>query len=196
MADTVDSCTAPQTPDTAPSSSKPTTPPQTYTWNDAYAQNQTPVFNKVAGQDRFSVDDEIRKMNNQYLRVTDETQGHYLVGMDPEEFMETFMPWNADTPAAYRKKSIPEERLRDLHSMASKKHEKDMYSAFVRSSVSFREIMLYTYCSIDSRFPRLADYREEGSSWRQRYRHQVWRISETRRRVSKRCRRHGALYRG
>ncbi|KAF8869028.1 hypothetical protein CPB85DRAFT_1262615 [Mucidula mucida] len=142
MADTVDSCTAPQTPDTAPSSSKPTTPPQTYTWNDAYAQNQTPVFNKVAGQDRFSVDDEIRKMNNQYLRVTDETQGHYLVGMDPEEFMETFMPWNADTPAAYRKKSIPEERLRDLHSMASKKHEKDMYN---------------------SRFPRLADYREEGS---------------------------------
>ncbi|KAF8873294.1 hypothetical protein CPB85DRAFT_1399140, partial [Mucidula mucida] len=69
-------------------------------------------------------------MKQQYIRVAEETQGHYLVGMDPEEFMQTFLPWNADTPAAYRTKSIPEERLRDLHSMASKKPEKAMYGAF------------------------------------------------------------------
>ncbi|KAF8884541.1 hypothetical protein CPB85DRAFT_1567002 [Mucidula mucida] len=69
-------------------------------------------------------------MKQQYIRVAEETQGHYLVGMDPEEFMQTFLPWNADTSATYRTKSIPEERLRDLHSMASKKPEKAMYGAF------------------------------------------------------------------
>ncbi|KAF8893761.1 hypothetical protein CPB85DRAFT_1440627 [Mucidula mucida] len=69
-------------------------------------------------------------MKEQYRRVAEETQGHYLVGMDPEEFMQTFLPWNADTPAAYRTKSIPEERLRHLHSMASKKSEHAMYGAF------------------------------------------------------------------
>ncbi|KAF8871861.1 hypothetical protein CPB85DRAFT_1445295 [Mucidula mucida] len=133
MADIVDSNTAPRTPvtaDTTPSPANPTTPPQTHTWNDANAQNQTPVVRKVAGTDRFSVDDERRIMKQQYIRVAEETQGHYLVGMDPEEFMQTFLPWNADTPAAYRTKSIPEERLRDLHRMASKKPEKAMYGAF------------------------------------------------------------------
>ncbi|KAF9027320.1 hypothetical protein BDZ89DRAFT_1066995, partial [Hymenopellis radicata] len=67
-----------------------------------------------------------------YNGVAAETQGHYLVGMNPKEFMETFMPWNVDTLPSYRSKidSIPEKRLRDLHSIASKTKEEDMYSAF------------------------------------------------------------------
>ncbi len=159
MADIVDSNTAPRTPDTAdttPSPANPTTPPQTHTWNDANAQNQTPVVRKVAGTDRFSVDDDRRIMKEQYRRVAEETQGHYLVGMDPEEFMQTFLPWNADTPAAYRTKSIPEERLRDLHSMASKKPEKAMYGAFVRV-LFFSRHQCCTDCFVDSRSSRLAD---------------------------------------
>ncbi len=176
MADTVDSNNGPRTCDSAPSSMNSTTSAQTHAWND--------------------VDDNIQDMEAQYLTVAAETKGHYLVGMSPEEFMEIFMPWNVDTPTAYREKPIPEERLRDLHSMASKKQEKDMYTAFVRFSSSFREIMLYSHCYIGSRFSRLADQREEGSSWRQRYRHQVRPISQTRRGVSRLCCRHRPLYRG
>ncbi len=97
-------------------------------------------------------------MQGQYLSVAAETQGHYLVGMSPEEFIQTFMPWNVDTLAAYREKPIPEERLRDLHNMASKKHEKDMYSAFVSSFFFFPTLMMmFTDCVVDSRSSRLAD---------------------------------------
>ncbi|KAF8904967.1 hypothetical protein CPB85DRAFT_1255107 [Mucidula mucida] len=85
MADTIDSNTASQTPNTASLSSNPRTPPWPHIWNNTNTQNQTPVVKKIA-------------------EFTEKTKGHYLVGMSPKEFMEIFMPWNVDTPDTYQKK--------------------------------------------------------------------------------------------
>ena len=74
-------------------------------------------------------------MNKVYRIVALRTEGHYLVGMEPEAFLENFLPcqWNVSTPDVYKQKVPSKRRLAKLRSVPPKpgQVESVMYQPFV-----------------------------------------------------------------
>ncbi|KAH9486067.1 hypothetical protein JR316_0000131 [Psilocybe cubensis] len=73
--------------------------------------------------------------NEAYAQISNETRGHYLVGMDPLEFLDNFLPWNANTPTHYQQKPISETRESKLKSVppikGARQPELSMYKHYI-----------------------------------------------------------------
>ncbi|KAH9484021.1 hypothetical protein JR316_0003500 [Psilocybe cubensis] len=71
-------------------------------------------------------------LDGTYLSIAQETQGHYLVGITPQKFLDTFLPW---------KNSIPEELpdaervllLKSVPTIKGNEEEDTMYRPFVEA---------------------------------------------------------------
>ncbi|KAF8804184.1 hypothetical protein BYT27DRAFT_7259621 [Phlegmacium glaucopus] len=77
----------------------------------------------------------IREIKEHYERIALESKGHYLVGLDPQTFLEEFLPWGDLTPDAYRGILPSKERLKNLRSVVPKRGQKEsvMYEPFVKA---------------------------------------------------------------
>ena len=77
--------------------------------------------------------DSTTEMKKNYQSIALETKGHYLVGLEPERFLETFLPWQTSTSQAYRKRVPSERRVKSLRSVAPEPGAKEsgMYKPFV-----------------------------------------------------------------
>lgn len=71
-------------------------------------------------------------MSDLYLAVAKETAGAYWVGISPEDFFESFMPWNDEIPDVYRRAKPPYAALETLMSMAAIGKEVKMCDIYVR----------------------------------------------------------------
>ncbi|KAF8798529.1 hypothetical protein BYT27DRAFT_7203023 [Phlegmacium glaucopus] len=111
-----------------PASEPPKTPPPTVP-----PTHQTPIAHKSLTQP-FSMD-ATRDMKKEYERIAIEAKDYFVVGMDPQTFLEELLPWNDTTPDAYRGKHPSKQRLKDLRSVAPKtgQAESVMYKPFVKA---------------------------------------------------------------
>ena len=57
------------------------------------------------------------KMKGVYRDIALQTQGHFLVGIEPRTFLERFLPWNASTPDTYQQRVPSKRRLTNLRSV-------------------------------------------------------------------------------
>ncbi|KAJ8703460.1 hypothetical protein PTI98_002082 [Pleurotus ostreatus] len=72
------------------------------------------------------------ELNTLRRNVVDETQGHYIVSMDPNDFLHEFLPWNNFKTRVFRafKAQKPSaERINHLIAMGAKT-EREMYGCF------------------------------------------------------------------
>jgi hypothetical protein len=93
--------------------------------------HQTPIAHKSVTQS-YSLR-KTRDMKEDYKKIALDTKGHYLVGLDPQKFLENFLPWNDSTPDAYRARHPSKNRLNNLRSIVPKPGHKEstMYGPFV-----------------------------------------------------------------
>ncbi|KAH9486112.1 hypothetical protein JR316_0000176 [Psilocybe cubensis] len=70
-----------------------------------------------------------------YAQIANETRGHYLVGMDPLEFLDNFLPWDENTPTHYQQQVVSETRENNLKSVppvnGARHPERSMYKHYV-----------------------------------------------------------------
>jgi hypothetical protein len=104
-----------------------TTPPP----SGAPPPQQTPITHKAVTQ-TFAMD-ATNEMKKVYLSIALETKDHYLVGLEPQRFLEEFMPWNPSTSSVYRERVPSKLRLQNLRRVAPKPGQKEsvMYKPFV-----------------------------------------------------------------
>jgi hypothetical protein len=77
--------------------------------------------------------DATNEMKKVYQLIAVETKDHYLVGLEPQRFLEEFMPWNSSTPYAYKERVPSKLRLKNLRRVAPEPGQKEsvMYKPFV-----------------------------------------------------------------
>ncbi|KAF8167522.1 hypothetical protein B0H34DRAFT_682206 [Crassisporium funariophilum] len=75
------------------------------------------------------------KANQAYENITTDTAGHYFVGMNPDTFLDKFLPWNASTARVYKQKVPRKWRRRALRSVPPHLQmlESSMYPPFVKA---------------------------------------------------------------
>ncbi|KAF8808274.1 hypothetical protein BYT27DRAFT_6553456 [Phlegmacium glaucopus] len=79
--------------------------------------------------------DATRHMKKGYERIALENKSHHLVGLDPQMFIENFLPWNGTTLYAYTGRRPQNQRLKDLRSIVPERRQKAslMYRPFVKA---------------------------------------------------------------
>lgn len=93
--------------------------------------NYTPIVFGMAPHHHWSM--KHVELNTLRRNVVNETQGHYIVSMDPDDFLHEFLPWNNFKTRVFRafKAQKPSaERINHLIAMGAKT-ERQMYGCFV-----------------------------------------------------------------
>ena len=73
------------------------------------------------------------EMKKNYQLIALDTRDHYLLGLKPKKFLETFLPWQTSTSQAYKNRVPSKQRVRSLQSVAPQPGAKEsgMYKPFV-----------------------------------------------------------------
>jgi hypothetical protein len=100
--------------------------------------HQAPIAHKTVSQPLSM--DATKDMKKIYEKIALKTKGHYLVGLEPERFLEKFLPWTSSTPEAYRRNSPSKQCLKNLRSMVPGQRQKEgiMYKPFVSLCFNIR----------------------------------------------------------
>lgn len=94
------------------------------------AATSTPITRKIFGFSTFASAFKNEDMASKYIELAKETRGHYIGPMPVQTFLNDFLPWNEETPEAFREAKIPPQRVKKLKSSAVVP-EADSYKQYV-----------------------------------------------------------------
>lgn len=80
----------------------------------------------------FSMD-ATNKMKKTYQLIVLDAKGYYLIGLEPQRFLDEFMAWNSSTSYAYKSKVPSKLCLKNLWEVAPELEQKEsvVYKPFV-----------------------------------------------------------------
>lgn len=105
----------------------PVTPINTH----PHPTQQIPLTYKAATQSEHSMN--VPLSDEAYEKISKETRGHYFVGMEPQKFLDEFLPFNTATPDTYKKQTADPVRINNLKTVPPQSGQKEshMYAPFV-----------------------------------------------------------------